>query len=496
MKALIVEDELLARAGLRSLIEWEKMGITLLEDAKDGREALRCIEQEQPDVLLLDLNIPEISGLELLEIIRDRGLPVKTIVISCYDDFSTVKKAMKLGAMDYIRKFGLSREELTAALSGLVRLSPGPKPAVSKSAAQTRDEIRRKLEHIPEEYRSGCCLAFYTRCRYSGELTDLKIVETIVEQYYQKLGKEFLSMFYEGKQLMLLKEEAGEEEVRQLLRQITPFVSGECYAGLTGCQIAGQEPRFLIRVANTLETFAFYDPQMKLYRFERPLESQKQYPFDAEACIKELEAGIARMSEQELLAVLERVFDEIDRHRYISVSLVKRLMIEILSCFSHKAEKLGGTIEEIEAAGSYKHYQKVVGLNSLQDCRLWWAEFVRCFTAQFFIRQKSSESDIMERTLQYIEANLGQSIQLSDAARYIGVSEPYLSSFFKKSMNENFIPYVNRCKVERAKRLLEEGMMVYQVADLLGYENSTYFSKVFKRVEGVAPEVYRREHGV
>ena len=137
MKALIVEDELLARAGLRSLIEWEKMGITLLEDAKDGREALRCIEQEQPDVLLLDLNIPEISGLELLEIIRDRGLPVKTIVISCYDDFSTVKKAMKLGAMDYIRKFGLSREELTAALSGLVRLSPGPKPAVSKSAAQT-----------------------------------------------------------------------------------------------------------------------------------------------------------------------------------------------------------------------------------------------------------------------------------------------------------------------------------------------------------------------
>lgn len=492
MKALIVEDELLARAGLRSLIEWEKMGITLLEDAKDGREALSRIEQQQPGVLLLDLNIPEISGLELLKIIRDRRLPVKTIVISCYDDFETVKEAMKLGAVDYIRKFGLSKEELTAALAGLIHRPAESEPTDLKSAAQVRNEIRRKLEDIPAEYQSGCCLSFYTRCQYSGELTDLKIAETIVNQYYQKLGKNVLSLFYEGKQLMLLKEHAEEQEIQRLLRQVTPFVSGECYIGVTNYRGAGQEPKFLIRVANTLETFAFYDPQLKLFYFDQPLEIQKQYPFDATARMEALEAGIARISEQEILAMLEALFDEIDRNRYISVSMVKRLMIEILSRFSQKAEKLGGTIEEIETAGSYKHYQKVVGLNSLQDCRRWWREFVPHFAARFFILQKSSESDIMERTLHYIETNIGKSIQLSDVAKHIGVSEPYLSSFFKKSMNENFIPYVNRCKVERAKKLLAEGMMVHQVSDLLGYENSTYFSKVFKRLEGITPELYRR----
>ena len=112
MKALIVEDELLARVGMRSLINWEEMGISLLEDAQDGREALKRIETEQPDIILLDLNIPEISGLELLKIIRGRHLPIKTVVVSCYDDFDTVKEAMKLGAVDYIRKLGLSREEL------------------------------------------------------------------------------------------------------------------------------------------------------------------------------------------------------------------------------------------------------------------------------------------------------------------------------------------------------------------------------------------------
>jgi YesN/AraC family two-component response regulator len=109
MKALIIEDELLARLGMRSLVDWEAMGIRLLEDAADGREALARIEKELPDLILLDLNIPEINGLEILKIIRQRHLPVKTIVVSCYDDFDTVKEAMKLGAVDYIRKFGLSK---------------------------------------------------------------------------------------------------------------------------------------------------------------------------------------------------------------------------------------------------------------------------------------------------------------------------------------------------------------------------------------------------
>lgn len=111
MKALIVEDELLARVGMRSLLPWEELGIALLEDACDGREALQQIESGHPDLMFLDLNIPEISGLELLKIIRSRHLSVKTIVVSCYDDFDTVKEAMKLGAVDYIRKFRLSKEE-------------------------------------------------------------------------------------------------------------------------------------------------------------------------------------------------------------------------------------------------------------------------------------------------------------------------------------------------------------------------------------------------
>lgn len=161
MKALIVEDELLARVGLRSLIDWQAMGITLLEDAQDGREALERLEKEHPDILLLDLNIPIISGLEILEYIKKKKISVKTVVVSCYDDFKTVKQAMKLGAADYIRKFGLSKEELITTLTSLTETPVESFIPVTKSIAQIGAETRQKIENIPETYQTGCCVSFF-----------------------------------------------------------------------------------------------------------------------------------------------------------------------------------------------------------------------------------------------------------------------------------------------------------------------------------------------
>ena len=488
MKALIVEDELLARVGMRSLINWEEMGISLLEDAQDGREALKRIETEQPDIILLDLNIPEISGLELLKIIRGRHLPIKTVVVSCYDDFDTVKEAMKLGAVDYIRKLGLSREELTAALSNLTEL-----PAhTEKSAAQTGYEIREKVQNIPEDFQNGCCLSVYMLSKYAEELEDMKIIETLACQYYQNLGRSFMCLGYEGKLLILMKEETNEEEAEELLRQISPFVDNRCYLGITSYRNQDHRSRFFVRIANSIENYGFFGGKSQVIRLDLPIEIKKECPFDLGPYMARLERGIQKISEEEILAVLEELFDAVSGCRNLSVTLVKRMMIEMLSRFSDKAGQLGGALEDIEVNDSYKHYQKIVHTTSFEELKAWWRAFVRQFTAQFFTRQKRSESDLIENTLEYIEQNLDKTIQLADVARHVGGSEPYLSSFFKKTMNENFIPYVNRQKMRRAKQLFAEGKMVYQVSDILGYENSTYFSKVFKKVEGITPEQYRK----
>lgn len=493
MKALIVEDELLARLGMRSLIDWEFMGVTLLEDASDGADALKKIEKEQPDLILLDLNIPEINGLELLQLIRQRNLPCKVIVVSCYEDFDTVKKAMKLGAVDYIRKFGLSKEELMSSLRNVMEMPVEIPSYLQQSAVQTSMKMRKKLQHIPEEFLSGYVLSFYMLWKYSEEITDMKIVESVACQYYQKLGKTLMSVFYEGKLLIFLKDKTTVEEVEKLRKLIFQFVTNRCYIGITPYHLDEQDDQFFVQTANSIEVYGFYECGNKTVLMERPLEIRKAFLFDIDSYMEQLEYGIAKISEEEMKNTLQKIFDQIIQYPYLSVNLVKKLMIEILSRFSKKAGTLGGVIEEIEVQESCKHYQKIVNMTSFQEMQSWWMDFIPKFTGQFFTRQKKSESDIIQSALNYIEANLDKPIQLSDAARVIGVSEPYLSSFFKNSMHENFIPYVNRQKMKRAKELLADGKLVYQVSDVLGYENTTYFSKVFKRVEGVTPEQYRKK---
>ena len=115
-KVLIVEDEILARLGLRQLVDWRKLELELLPDATDGEEALKMIRNSCPDIILLDLNIPKVSGLEILEFLKKEEMPTKEIVVSCQEEFDVVKKAMKLGAYDYLRKLNLSSDELESIL--------------------------------------------------------------------------------------------------------------------------------------------------------------------------------------------------------------------------------------------------------------------------------------------------------------------------------------------------------------------------------------------
>ena len=342
MKALIVEDELLARLGMRSLIDWESMGITLLEDASDGAEALKKIEKEQPDLILLDLNIPEINGLELLQMIRQRNLPSKVIVVSCYEDFDTVKKAMKLGAVDYIRKFGLSKEELLSALRNVMEMPAETPSYLQQSAVQNSMKMRKKLQQIPEEFLSGYVLSFYMLWKYSEEITDMKIVETVACQYYQKLGRSLMSVFYEGKLLILMKEETTEEEVEKLRKLIFQFVTNRCYIGITPYHLDEQDDQFFIRVANAIEVYGFYEGGEKTVFMKEPLEIIKAFPFDVGSYMEQLEHGITKLSGDDIKNTLQQIFDEITKHPYLSVNLVKKLMIEILSRFSKKAGMLGG----------------------------------------------------------------------------------------------------------------------------------------------------------
>ena len=109
---VIAEDELLVRIGIKSSVDWEKNGFKLLGEAADGNEAIQMVRKFLPHILLLDIKMPGMSGLDILKIIQLEKIPTKVIIISGLDDFMSVKSAMQSGAYDYIHKPRMGYEDL------------------------------------------------------------------------------------------------------------------------------------------------------------------------------------------------------------------------------------------------------------------------------------------------------------------------------------------------------------------------------------------------
>ncbi|KIL42278.1 hypothetical protein SD70_01765 [Gordoniibacillus kamchatkensis] len=153
LKVMLVEDEIIVRLGIRSVIPWEQHGFQYVGDASDGREALAVIERENPDIVLTDIIMPNMDGLELIEAVKCKFPNIHIIVLSSHDEYDYVRRAMKLGADDYMLKASLEPQQLLQILSEIAfRIAEerksgdsGPQVAAGDSAGQSFARIVRKL---------------------------------------------------------------------------------------------------------------------------------------------------------------------------------------------------------------------------------------------------------------------------------------------------------------------------------------------------------------
>lgn len=500
-KVLIVEDEILARIGLRQLINWEEHDFTLLPDAKDGNEALKSILEQQPDVLLLDLNIPDVNGLQILEFLKEQHIRCKVIVVSCIEEFDVVKKAMKLGAYNYLRKYNLSAEELLEILECCKREYEADVEQIQKPDFYTFNEIRyeeiishsgRDIFQRVEEYHVLICILVQNQ-----PIQDLiYLLADCVCQWLKEWKHKYLRIL-KGNQCgcFLFENTLQESFFQKLLKRLKDNFGPEIYIGIYEDEIDSVEALNVAMVrAEQITAVSYYDRQAGIYYLKDKIPMAEYSPKEIRQLLDELKTVVEVFDRERTENVVREIFKLIRKEPYIRINVLQRIFMEMLGIYSIAARTLNRAIEEVWIWNDNCHYQKLMMISSLTKMEAWFLEFSNLFYQNFLIEYKSSQSDILKRAFAYIDSHLYDQVQLSKAAKEIGVSGAYLSTIFKKEMEVNFIEYVNRRKVDMAKKMLEEGEMVYAVSEKLGYENSTYFSKVFKRYEGISPDAFRKKY--
>ena len=391
LKALIVEDELLARTGLRTLVNWNKLGYELLRDAKDGHTALEIIREARPHLVFLDINIPGINGLELMKQINQEDIPVKIVVLSAFEDYETVRAALKLGAVDYISKLSLNKEEFSALLQNL---------RIEEQAGHSGTRGTDPHQGIP------------------GRRDD------------------------------------NEDESRHMN-----------YAALL--RFYGEKPESHIPGTFTEKTAADI-PLLPLFR--------------------NLENSLEKMEYESVEKAVCAMFELVRGTKYLPEHVVRRMLADMLAVFSLRAARLGASIDTLFVNNSSRHYQFLMSAEDLSALESGFLLFAKSYTEAFFPAARAHNSLILTRALEYIANNIFNPIQLSETARFAYVSESHLSNLFRQKLGVNFVTFVVQQKMKKAKELLLEGDFVYQAAEKLGYESASYFSKVFKKYEGLSPE--------
>ena len=505
-KIVIADDDFLVRTYLKQMLPWEECGFTIAGDAKNGREALTLVQQEQPTLLITDICMPVMNGIDLIKALKATGSPAHILVLSCHDDFAYVKEAMQLGIDDYILKTDLTPEKMEEFLSRCV---------------QSREEDASETPGTDDLARIG----------------------------RGKLRQDFFAAFTRG---------AGEEELRALAR-----AGGVCMdvqlAGALLIHVCGWERRRQELSSDGFMSFcrAFHDLCRDLcgrdgtaLRTElfQPVEGAADWGLLADYALR---GGSARAAQalQEMAARLRPMME-----RYLGVETIivtappvrsfvalqelwqnvyaarDALFYEEAGCISVQTlaptgaitaahEKVlvrllrameGGSEEEVrteEAAlfallNEYRLPPQELGRLLCAHFTGWGSgayETVGELRAAFgsWLRNACAARQLphpaIRSALRYMEEHCQEELFQTEVADHVHLNAAYFSTLFKKTTGVSFSEHLARLRIGRVQqRLRTEDGRIKDIAEAEGFADYRYFCKLFKRIVGVSPGSYRQ----
>ncbi|MBQ7887944.1 MAG: response regulator [Clostridia bacterium] len=532
LRVLVADDEYWIRENLRTVIDWDALGLELLPMATDGEDALAKMEKNPADIVITDINMPYLSGVELMEQLKSRWPGTAILVLSGYSDFEYVHKALLLGALDYVLK-PLNRSKLMEAIARATehvlaltrrrrerseeqaRLNLAASMVLDREFSQWLHDARHqdKLQSVEAslfDYEAAFSSYRVVLVRLPGFMQHLgegELPRSAAEAVY-KIKTALSSLVLTGNKLVihdlyhanhfLLITEMDEDALRRLLPD-------------TLCQLGALslvQPRAMVSGSY----FSFRDLRRAYDEVRRCLSSMKcggdmEIGFSASAQVQPMVQRIsadtvhqlehaARAQQRERF---ERLLEHTGIYRCREESWTVMELMHSVNCVTWILQHLTEDSRSDAQRAAMDNLQELL-LSAVDGMELdqLGSLFAQLMDEYFIPAGSDGGSDGMRRTVQrvraYIDAHYDEAISLSTLAARFHVDDSYLSRMFKQQVGSNLMLYLAKTRIEQAKRLLiQKDMSITDVAQLVGYDDYAYFSRVFRRMEGKSPRAYREE---
>lgn len=520
---VVADDEEELRRAIIKKVDWERIGFRIVGEAENGIEALELVEKEEPDLLLTDIKMPFVSGIELARQVREVRPATQIAFLSGFDEFKYAQQAIQYNIISYMLK-PISMIELTKELTGIKeKIDNLFKEFDSKQQTQMdQSEFLMPLLldgfQMEADNREDVLLNQAVECglfkdrnndfRYVVMITVIKdkegrnrttraqvhSVDIILRKYVR-----YVSFYWNGRIISLLYATPASLErymhilVGEVIQTTQRIMKLNCSLGvsriteqLSGCHDAYTEAMNAISYSERRDSSVHYIA-----------DEEHAEEIDAQEILNivtETEALVRGGTSGELQKYLEDLFENMFRKR-ISKSKVNYLMIQLIASVCKIIYAVADT-EEIQELQSNTLLQSITFQEgSFKEAQNKFTEF--CLSAREMIgaqRQKSSKV-LCERTKKIINSEYSNTdLSLVSISSEIGVSPNYLSALIKKEEGRTFIDLLTEKRIEVAKELLLcTSMKIKEISEKCGYNDQHYFSYCFKKYSGISPNALRQQ---
>lgn len=535
IKVFLVEDEMVIRRGIKNSIDWEKEGYIFCGEASDGELAYPMIIKEKPDILITDIRMPFMDGLELCKLVKKELPNIKILILSGYDEFDYAKEAIRLGVTEYLLK-PISSGKLLEDLNGVsesIRREKEDKDLVRKYMEEMRENTEHEKQKFFEQmiagnlsmadaletgkkYEMNLSAGMYNLLlfrftlgeenRKSGEL--LGEAEYAIEKLTERL--EYVFEFQRGVEgwaflLMADNEEQMSERVKELskdLEEIMKNYSTIAYFGGIGQPVARlRELEESFREAERALAARFTMELNRIISVEDIRMAQNVDTLDdieitsfgeIEKTRTMLEKFLNNGAEDEIDEFVDVYINELPEENLKSVLMRQYIIMDAYIVMMSFCEKIEGIEGEMQAQSEeLKNSMKTS--QTLEEIK----NYIRMLLKKIIgVRDTISGrrySDIIEIAKDQIRKTyMSDEISLNTIAAEVGMSPSYFSSIFSKEMGKTFVEYLTEIRMDRAKELLMcSSMKTSEIGYEVGYKDPHYFSYIFKKTQNCTPKEFR-----
>lgn len=529
IRILIVDDEPKVRRGLVNKLNWEDIGCTIIGEADNGIEAKRIIDAQKPDIVITDIKMPGMDGLELSHYVNENYPFIKVILLTGYDEFSFAQSAINSNAFSYLVKPTLPQEIVNVVNNAIGEIQQARRE--KEDVRNLREMLQQVIPVMKNQVLGDMLFGNYVNIDQLLDRAKLCGIEMNV--YCVIIVEAF--RYFSNEKMSFEKEMLDRFEIRKRLREVVENPDVEVFESLNGEKIVfllysknpaalnGEEiynkARLLhdeMKSSSDIDTFiavsslnqSSRDVHRAYYQCLNAISFRDIFTSDsiinagdilsiaddtyllAKKYANRLNENINACNRDNVKMILRDMFDIFTRGYNVNLNNVKEIIWTIMYNAERDVFFSGGGSETKLLTADNK--QKIIGAQSLNDVFCNITAILGNLMDEITQSKKLKYNSIIQRACHFIEKNHEKNISLDDVSNHTGISSGYLSRMFKDQMEMNFIEYVAMVRINKAKQLLEHSAIkVKEVGDRVGIGNPAYFGSLFKKYTGKTPTEYK-----